>query len=60
MLSMLSSEKLSRLFLLKEVKPSPDGKMIKLLIFNSLFPSLRYFCKPEAYNPVQGYNLFPS
>ena len=32
MLSMLSSEKLSRLYLLKKVEPSPDGKMVKLLL----------------------------
>ena len=29
-----------RLFILKEVKPSPDSKMIKLLIFDNLFPPL--------------------
>ena len=36
--------KLVRLFILKEVKPSPehDGKMIKLLTFHNLFPPLRH------------------
>ena len=29
--------------ILKEVKPSPDSKMIKLLSFDSLFPPLRHF-----------------
>ena len=33
-------EKLAVLSLLKEVKPSPDRKMIKLLIFNNLLPPL--------------------
>ena len=33
-------KKLVRLFILKEVKPSPDGKMIKLLTFDNLFPPL--------------------
>ena len=34
---------LLRLFILKEVKPSPDRKMIKLLTFDNLFPPLRHF-----------------
>ena len=33
-----SPKKLVRLFILKEVKPSPDSKMIKLLTFDNLFP----------------------
>ena len=33
-----SPKKLVRLFILKEVKPSHDGKMIKLLTFDNLFP----------------------
>ena len=35
-------ERLERLFSLKDVKPFPDRKMIKLLTFNTLFPSLRH------------------
>lgn len=34
------SKKLARLFLLKESKPSPERKMIKLLTFMNLFPLL--------------------
>ena len=34
------SEKLARLFLSKEFKPSPERKMIKLLTFINLFPPL--------------------
>ena len=37
-----SPKKLVRLFILKEVKPSHDGKMIKLLTFDNLFPPLRH------------------
>ena len=33
-----SPKTLVRLFILKEVKPSLDRKMIKLLIFDNLFP----------------------
>ena len=33
---------LVRLFILKEVKPSPDSKMIKLLKIDNLFPPLRH------------------
>ena len=33
-----SQKKLARLFILKEAKPSPDGKMIKLHTFDNLFP----------------------
>ena len=36
------STKLVWLFILKEVKPSPDGKMIKLRTFDNLFPPLRH------------------
>ena len=36
-----SPEKLVLLSLLKEVKPSPDSKMIKLLTSDNLFPPLR-------------------
>ena len=39
---LFSPKTLSRLFTLKEVKPSPDSKMIKLLIFDNLFPPLRH------------------
>ena len=35
-------EKLALLFLLKEVTPSPDPKMIKLLTFDKLFLLLRH------------------
>ena len=37
-----SPKKLVGLFILKEVKPSPDSKMIKRLRFDNLFPSLRH------------------
>ena len=37
-----SPKKLVRLLILKEVKPSPDSKMIKLLTFDNLFPPLRH------------------
>ena len=37
-----SPKKLVRLFILKEVKPSPDSKMIKQLTFDNLFPPLRH------------------
>ena len=37
-----SLEKLALLPLVKEVAPSPDGKMIKLLTFDNLFPLLRH------------------
>ena len=42
-ISLFSLEKLTRLFLAKEVKPFPDRKMIKLLTFgfDNFFPSLR-------------------
>ena len=36
-----SPEKLALLSLLKEVKPSPDHNLIKLVTFNNLFPPLR-------------------
>ena len=36
-----SPKKLVRLFILKEVNPSPDSKIIQLLTFDNLFPSLR-------------------
>ena len=36
------TKKLARLFILKEVKPSPDSRMIKLLTFDNLFPPLRH------------------
>ena len=36
------SEKLKMISLLKEVKPSPDGKMVKLLTFDNFFPPLRH------------------
>ena len=38
-----SPEKLSLLSLLKEVKLSPDGNMIKLQTFDSLFPRVRHY-----------------
>ena len=37
-----SSETSARYFLLKEVKPSPDRKMVKLLTFENLFLPLRH------------------
>ena len=40
---LFSPEKLTRLILLKEVKPFPDKKMIKLLTFDNLLPPLRHF-----------------
>ena len=39
---LFSPKKLVGLFILKEVKPSTDGKMIKLLTFDDLFPPLRH------------------
>ena len=35
-------QKLVRLFILKEVKPSPDSERIKLLTFDNLFLPLRH------------------
>ena len=37
-----SPKQLVQLFILKEVKPSPDRKMIKLLQFDNMFPPLRH------------------
>ena len=37
-----SPEKIALLSLLKEVDPSPDCKMLKLLTFDNLFPPLRH------------------
>ena len=39
---LFSPEKSARLFFLKEVKPSPDRKMVKLLTFENLFLPLRH------------------
>ena len=39
---LFSPERLSQLFLWKEVKPSPDHKIIKLLTFDNLFLLLRH------------------
>jgi len=39
---LFSSEKSARLFLLKEFKPSPDRKMVKLPTFEHLFLPLRH------------------
>ena len=39
---LFSPERLSQLFLLKEVKPSPVHKIIKLLTFDNLFLLLRH------------------
>ena len=39
--TLFSPKKLVRLFILKEVKPSPESKMIKLLTFDYLFPPRR-------------------
>ena len=36
---LFSPKKLVRLFILKQVKPSSDGKMIKLFTFDDLFPA---------------------
>ena len=38
-----SLKMLVRLFILKEVKPSLDSKMVKLHTFNNLFPPLRHY-----------------
>ena len=38
------SEKLAKLFLLREFKPPPDHKMIKPLPFDNFFPPLRHSC----------------
>ena len=46
-LYLFSPKKLVRLFLLKDVKPSPDSKMIKLLTFDNLFPPLRRTFLPK-------------
>ena len=35
-------KKLIRLFILKEVKPSPDRRVKELLTFNNLIPPLRH------------------
>ena len=35
-------DKLLLLFMLKKIKPSADSKMIKLLLFDNLFPPLRH------------------
>ena len=43
--TLFSPKKLVRLFIVKEVKPSPDSKMIKLLTFDNLIPPLRHFRK---------------
>ena len=40
---LFSSEKLARSFLLKEVKPFFDQKIIKFLTADTLFPPLRHF-----------------
>ena len=40
--SFFSLKKLVRLIILKEVKPSPESKMIKRLTFENLFPPLRH------------------
>ena len=40
---LFSAEKFALLSLLKEVEPSPDCKMLKLLTFDKLFPPLRHF-----------------
>ena len=37
---LFSPKKLVWLFIMKEVKPSPDSKMIKLLTLDLLFPPL--------------------
>ena len=39
---LFSPKKLVRLFILKEVKPSPDSRMVKLLTFDNLLPPLRH------------------
>ena len=44
----LSPEKVVQLFLLKEVKPSPDHKVILLLKFDNFFPSLRHFANTSS------------
>ena len=41
-LTFFQPKKLVWLFILKEVKPSPDSKMIKLLTFDNLFSPLRH------------------
>ena len=41
-LPFFSPKKLVRLNLLKEVKPSTDSEMIKLLTFDTLLPPLRH------------------
>ena len=38
----IQQKKVSTAILLKEVKPSPDRKMIKLLTFDNLFLPLRH------------------
>ena len=40
--TLFSPKKLARLFILKEVKPSPESKMLKLLTFDKLLPPLRH------------------
>ena len=51
-------EKLAPLFLLKEVKPSPDSKVIKIPTFDDLFPSLQHSHQNSWYND-DSYYVFP-
>ena len=47
-LSFFLIETLAQLFLLKEVKPFPRSKMIKLLIFDNLLPPPRHSRKNRS------------
>ena len=49
-------EKLIRLFLLKEIKPSPDRQIVKLLSFDNLYPPLRHY-RPLDWRERQEQNL---
>ena len=51
-------EKLAPLFLLKEVKPSSDSKVIKIPTFDDLFPSLQHSHQNSWYND-DSYYVFP-
>ena len=46
-----SRKKVRRLFMLKEVKPPPDSKMIKLLAFDNFFLPLRPYDPTTATSP---------
>ena len=48
---LFSRKEVRRLFILKEVKPPPDSKMIKLLAFDNFFPPLKPYDPTTATFP---------